>query len=51
MENPAPATAVAVTQEFLTLILRGLSAPPMEAELIAAQAANLLLRPATAEAG
>jgi AcrR family transcriptional regulator len=36
--------AIAMAQEYLTLILRGLSVPALEAELIAAQAANLLIR-------
>jgi AcrR family transcriptional regulator len=36
--------AVHLTQEFLTLILRGLSVPSIEAELIASQASNALIR-------
>jgi len=36
--------AIAMAQEYLTLILRGLSVPALEAELIAAQAANLLIQ-------
>ena len=39
------AAAINLTQEFLTLILRGLSVSPLDAELIAAQAANKLIRP------
>jgi AcrR family transcriptional regulator len=35
--------AIAMAQDYLTLILRGLSVPALEAELIAAQAANLLI--------
>jgi AcrR family transcriptional regulator len=38
------AKAINLAQEFLTLILRGLSVPATEAELIAAQAANQLIR-------
>jgi AcrR family transcriptional regulator len=38
------ATAINLTQEFMTLILRGLAVPPLEAELISAQTANLLVR-------
>jgi AcrR family transcriptional regulator len=35
--------ALSMSQEFVTLILRGLAVQPMEAELIAAQAANQLI--------
>jgi AcrR family transcriptional regulator len=38
------ALAISMAQEFLTMILRGLSVPTLEAELIAAQAANLVIR-------
>jgi AcrR family transcriptional regulator len=36
--------AVAMAQEFLTLIMRGLAVPPLEAELIASQAAHQIIR-------
>ncbi len=38
------ALAISMAQEFLTMILRGLSVPAVEAELLASQAANLVIR-------
>jgi AcrR family transcriptional regulator len=38
------AQVVSMTQDFLTLILRGLCVPPADAELISAQATNAVLR-------
>ena len=42
--HPNKAQVVSLTQDFLILILRGLGIPPSDAELIAAQAANTVLR-------
>jgi AcrR family transcriptional regulator len=39
-----PALAVSMAQEFLIMILRALCVPSQEAELISAQAANMLIR-------
>lgn len=37
-------TAISLAQEFMTLILRGLAVPALEAEQISAQAANFVVR-------
>jgi AcrR family transcriptional regulator len=42
--HPNKSQVMSLTQDFLTLILRGLCVPPADAELISAQAANTVLR-------
>jgi AcrR family transcriptional regulator len=44
LANRDKVTAISLTQEFLTLILRGLAVPALEAEQIAAQASNSVVR-------
>lgn len=48
LEHPAPEAAVTLSQQFVTLTLRAFGVDPVEAELIASEAAERIVRPATA---
>lgn len=44
VQEPTPSLAVSLSQQMCALLLRGLGVPPAEAELIAAQASDKIVR-------